>query len=1273
MLTTIKQSKRLTPFLMALLFLGLQVVSTLSLAIINSPSALAANNISVSTHQGQLNPAGSYTSGNITTYTELDKINFRFNLSSDAAASGKMQVEFTSNDTGCLFFDGSLALGTKTGGSALTSVTGTAPTVTLDGPATNNGADWVQKLNVNFAGVGSATVNYYLTLTNEAGECSSGSPQHSRLANVAGAEGGDFKNIGQQNVPIPSNQIIELPEIFVEKWVDTNADGQVDRKAAAGEWSFSLDGATPVPTDSNGNVVFSNVSPNGDHVVTEVNGPAGQIFLNGSGTNCKFNGSTATATVSSGTTSVDATCVFNNGTAPGSITIVKNSVQDNPQDFNFTSNILGYSSFKLDDEAGTSTDGVSESITFNNLTPGTYNFAELATEGWYLEGISCPNINETDDVSAGTLSLTIAAGQNITCTFENRQYGTVTVDKVTLPANDPTLFSVTISGSGDVVGDKTRNLSTTQSVSYQVKHGTYNVVEADIAGWSEDFSDCAGLQVSSTELNAQCTITNTKLSKLTFIKDALPNSAQDFTFSATGSGIDTFVLDDDSDSVKSNTQVFNGLMPGAYTVEENPVEGWDLASINCAGSGASYQTDGSLVSVRLSAGQDITCTFTNTQRGSISGYKFEDLNGNGVWDSGETVLSNWSIWIDINNDGDYDEGIDILTLTLDDGTYLFDSISAGTYSVFEILTDGWQQTLQPDDVVLEYGENQENVNFGNFEKAMLSGFKFNDRNGNASQDEGEEKMSGWTINLMYDGDDEDSLFDDLYESTQTNSDGNYSFSKVAMGSYEVCEVQQAGWVQTAPLNNGCHLVEVNQSGQETTDLYFGNQGRGRITVVKEVYPYNDPQDFNFSISSYEDEECYYEIALLEQSECYEVLNYVSDSSEFTLDDDQDETLSNTEVTELIPGQYVVSEESTEGWDLVDSYCQENKQEGGYEGASQTNGHIVTVYPGSDITCYFTNVKHGKITIVKDARPDSDQEFTFSHNFEGKASEDFSLVDDGQNPDTASKTFDVRPGEYGINEYKQENWRKADFSCDNEEVYEDSDLRSIDLVQTLDSYENMFDESIYVMPGQHVTCTFVNEATLAFLTKTNNKPNPTVVGDEVTYTLQLRVPEQAATVFDTTVIDLPPENFEYIPGSWTANSNVRGDLKAANITTEPTYASPGTWQLGNVVGGEVITLTYLANILSIVTPGAYPDIAFVAGIDQDEQEVLGNVTTADTPFVGTTVAVINPSAGKIFTPAQLANTGRSLSLLNAIVPTLLIGLTLLAYRRSRQYPKKGGQL
>ena len=138
-------TKKLTPLFVALLFFITQVVSTAAIALLNMPSAHAANDISVSTHQGQLSPSGTYSSGNITEYTENDSINFRFDVDSSTAVSGQMQIEFTSNDTGCLFFDGTVNLGTHDGSATVTTnVTGVAPVVSLAGPATNDGSDWVQ-------------------------------------------------------------------------------------------------------------------------------------------------------------------------------------------------------------------------------------------------------------------------------------------------------------------------------------------------------------------------------------------------------------------------------------------------------------------------------------------------------------------------------------------------------------------------------------------------------------------------------------------------------------------------------------------------------------------------------------------------------------------------------------------------------------------------------------------------------------------------------------------------------------------------------------------------------------------------------------------------------------------------------------------------------------------------------------------------------------------------------------------------------------------------
>ncbi len=124
------------------------------------------------------------------------------------------------------------------------------------------------------------------------------------------------------------------------------------------------------------------------------------------------------------------------------------------------------------------------------------------------------------------------------------------------------------------------------------------------------------------------------------------------------------------------------------------------------------------------------------------------------------------------------------------------------------------------------------------------------------------------------------------------------------------------------------------------------------------------------------------------------------------------------------------------------------------------------------------------------------------------------------------------------------------------------------------------------------------------------------GADVTYTLTVAADKN--NVNGVTVIDLPPKGFTYRAGSWTAISSVRGNLKPG-ITTEPTYASPGTWQLGDMIAGEVVTLTYIADISNDQKPGTYRDLALAQGTSTQNAEVVANDDTGT--FVGTNITVV----------------------------------------------------
>lgn len=201
--------------------------------------------------------------------------------------------------------------------------------------------------------------------------------------------------------------------------------------------------------------------------------------------------------------------------------------------------------------------------------------------------------------------------------------------------------------------------------------------------------------------------------------------------------------------------------------------------------------------------------------GSISGLKFNDLNGNGIRDAGEPGLQGVTVFLDANGNGVLDAGEE-RRITDVNGNYSFAGLASGTYRVRQDLPAGVVQTTpNPADITLGPGEDVTVPDFGDFFLFSISGAKFRDANGNGVRNAGEVGLQGWTIFLDANN---NRVLDAGETRTTTDINGNFTFTNLGPGTYRVREVGQLGWIQmtTNP------VAVVATSGLNVTVRQFGN-------------------------------------------------------------------------------------------------------------------------------------------------------------------------------------------------------------------------------------------------------------------------------------------------------------------------------------------------------------------------------------------------------------------------------------------------------------------
>ncbi len=289
------------------------------------------------------------------------------------------------------------------------------------------------------------------------------------------------------------------------------------------------------------------------------------------------------------------------------------------------------------------------------------------------------------------------------------------------------------------------------------------------------------------------------------------------------------VTDPDGLTISYNTPINLDITNfGIYTITEDLPGDWEQTAVRVNGV---YKDPPTItVTVEVNEGEKHCVLYGNKEippppPAKLILDKFNDTNGNGIYDAGDVKIVDWRI--------------DVMNPHGGTTTYLTPRVveitEFGTYTITEDLPSGWEQTAvevngiykEPHTltVVVEiHAGETHNVLYGNRKipeprPAKLILDKFNDTNGNGVFDEGIDIMlTGWQIDVR----DPDGITTS-YFTPEVVDITNF-------GTYTITETLPGDWEQTALRVNGVYItptvettLDINEG--ETRDVLYGNKVR----------------------------------------------------------------------------------------------------------------------------------------------------------------------------------------------------------------------------------------------------------------------------------------------------------------------------------------------------------------------------------------------------------------------------------------------------------------
>lgn len=777
------------------------------------------------------------------------------------------------------------------------------------------------------------------------------------------------------------------------------------------------------------------------------------------------------------------TCTFTNYVRP-TIEVCKEVVPADASTWSFTTD---------EPNAGSASgigDGECDDIAFDAPSVGDVSttLSEVTQTGYEVVSIDCGQ--EGSNSHQSSITLQAEWGDEISCTFTNEHLGSITVCKNVVPddsgasqwdfdVDGPSAYHADVDDLSDDGCETLSNLTAGLYTIDEVTQSGYETAYNCDSDKGQGDGDNVTFDLANTE-DVACTFVNTAQGTITVCKvvENVVSDASEWDFAL--AEVSGAVIDTKADLQDGDCEAFATVTAGTYSIEETdgPFGDGYYTTWSCgdAGSGVGTQTG----QFALGAGGAVTCTFTNHKLATVTIAKDTTPVGGTNFGFTDDIAAPFGFSLDDGQSevfGDLHADAYTVTENVPDGWSLDDVVceTNDTGDTTSDVTDGvaidvdWGEDItctyyNVEDSTIQVCKNIEPLDDGSTWDFSVAGVSIDDLGDDQCSDpillEAGDHLVAEDSDLRYDtsvdcgdgivdsdevtvhlnaGDDVVCTFTNSYSTIEIcktvvpAEEGTWAFDVNAVG----VEVEAGGCETVGPLPADSYdIVEISTPDYETSvdcgehgsadgtsisvglgvadsaSCTFLNESYSTITVCKHLRP-NDGSLWDFELSG-------------DASATIEELG-----------DNQCETFE-----DLVPGSYTVGEAEDVGYQ-ASVECDTDK--GSADGAEIS----FELGLSEDVTCTFTNLKLGSLTVIKHTAPagDTTTEFPFESDLGP-----FTLIGDGD-----SIFFDNLPiDSYDIEELVPAGWALTGVSC-----------TGVDWAR----HDNRID--IDVDPGEDAVCIFVN--------------------------------------------------------------------------------------------------------------------------------------------------------------------------------------------------------